>query len=93
MGGLIGLDPSFGAALGLVGVFSGVTNCPIASMILSAELFGANGIVFYAAAAAVSYMLSGYEGLYSEQTFFFAKDRLENKDKYAFPEEEELSEV
>lgn len=93
VGGLIGLDPSFGAALGLVGVFCGVTNCPIASIILSAELFGVEGIVFYAAAASVSYMLSGYEGLYSEQTFFFAKDRLENKDKYAFPEEEELSEV
>lgn len=92
-GGLVGLDPSFGAALGLVGVFCGVTNCPIASIILSAELFGAHGLVFYAAAAAVSYMLSGYEGLYSEQTFFFAKNRLEGKDNYAFPEEEKLSEV
>lgn len=68
-GGLIGLDPSFGAAVGLIAVFCGVTNCPFASMILSCELFGLNGLPFYAAAVAISYMLSGYTGLYSAQKF------------------------
>ena len=64
-GGFIGLDPSFGAAVGLIAVFCGVTNCPFASIILSCELFGMNGLPFYAAAIAISYMLSGYTGLYS----------------------------
>lgn len=74
---LIGLDPSFGAAVGLLSVFCGVTNCPLATMILGIELFGAEGLVFYAAAIAVSYMLSGYQGLYSEQVFYLSKSRLE----------------
>ena len=72
-GGLIGLDPSFGAAVGLIAVFCGVTNCPFASIILSCELFGMNGLPFYAAAIAISYMLSGYTGLYSAQKFHQSK--------------------
>lgn len=31
-GGLIGIDPGFGAAVGLVATFCGVVNCPIASI-------------------------------------------------------------
>ena len=68
-GGLLGLDPSFGAAVGLLTVFCGVTNCPFATIILSIELFGAGGLAYYALAIAVSYMLSGYWGLYSAQRF------------------------
>ena len=41
MGPLIGLDPSFAAGIGLIALFCGVVNSPIASMILSIELFGA----------------------------------------------------
>lgn len=72
-GSLIGLDPSFGAAVGLISVFCGVTNCPFASMILSCELFGMNGLPYYAIAIAISYMLSGYSGLYSAQQFSQSK--------------------
>ena len=72
-GGLIGLDPSFGAAVGLLAVFCGVTNCPFATIILSIELFGAGGLSYYALAIAVSYMLSGYSGLYSAQQFYQSK--------------------
>lgn len=70
---LIGMDAGFGAALGLVGVFCGVVNCPIASLILSIELFGSEGIVFYGIVCAVSYMLSGYFSLYSSQKFLYSK--------------------
>ena len=73
IGGLLGLDPSFGAAVGLLAVFCGVTNCPFATIILSIELFGAGGLAFYALAIAVSYMLSGYWGLYSAQRFSQSK--------------------
>lgn len=70
---LIGMDAGFGAALGLIGVFCGVVNCPIASLILSIELFGSEGMVFYGIVCAVSYMLSGYFSLYSSQRFLYSK--------------------
>ncbi|MBR6790991.1 MAG: chloride channel protein [Oscillospiraceae bacterium] len=76
---LIGMDAGFGAALGLIGVFCGVVNCPIASLILSIELFGSEGIVFYGVVCAVSYMLSGYFSLYSSQRFLYSKLDTERK--------------
>lgn len=79
-GDMIGLDPSFGAAIGLVAVFCGVTNCPLASIILSIEIFGIEGLIFYAIACATSYMLSGYFGLYSEQQLLYSKTRPERID-------------
>lgn len=81
MAGIIGLNPSFGAAIGLIALFCGVTNCPIASIFLAIELFGANGLEFYAITAAVSYILSGYEGLYSEQKILYSKLKPEFIDK------------
>lgn len=76
-GGLLGLNPAFGAAVGLIAMFCGVVNCPMASIILSVELFGAEGILFFALACAVSYMLSGYYGLYSSQKIVYSKLRPE----------------
>ena len=76
-GGLLGLPPSFAAAVGLVAVFCGAVNCPIASVILSIELFGSGGLVYFAAACALSYLLSGYCGLYSSQTILYSKLKAE----------------
>ena len=70
---LLGLPAGFGAALGLVSVFCGATNCPVASIFLSIELFGGNGVLYFALACGVSYMLSGYNGLYSSQTILYSK--------------------
>jgi H+/Cl- antiporter ClcA len=72
---LIGLDCSMGAAVGMASLFCGVTNCPIASVLLCMELFGSKGIMFYALPCAVSYMLSGYGGLYSEQKILYSKTK------------------
>lgn len=72
---LLNLDCSVGAAIGLVALFCGVTNCPIASILLSIELFGSEGIGIYVLVCAVSYMLSGYKGLYSEQKILYSKVR------------------
>jgi len=66
---LIGMPPALGAALGLAGVFCGVTNAPLAAMMLSIELFGAEYLPFFGAAVAVSFMLSGHFSLYHEQLF------------------------
>lgn len=74
-GGLIGLDPTVGAALGICGVFCGVTNCPIASICLCLELFGIQGLPLYILVAAVSYRLSGYYGIYTGQKIMYSKSR------------------
>lgn len=70
---LLGLPAGFGAALGLVSVFCGVTNSPVASVFLSVELFGSQGLWYFALACGISYMLSGYSGLYSSQTILYSK--------------------
>ncbi len=70
---LIGVDPGFGAALGLVGVFCGATNAPLASMVLSIELFGVGGLPFYAIICSTCFMLSGYYSLYKSQIIVYDK--------------------
>lgn len=77
VGPLLGLDPAFGAALGMVALFCGVTNCPMASTLLAFELFGGQSLPLFALACAVAYMTSGYHGLYSEQKIMYSKFRTE----------------
>jgi len=77
LGGFFGLDAGFCAALGLIGLFCGVVNSPVASLILSIELFGTQGFVFFAVVVAVSYVLSGYFGLYSSQKIVYSKLKTE----------------
>jgi H+/Cl- antiporter ClcA len=73
MGNLIGMSPSLCAAICMVSVFCGVTNCPLSSLIIALELFGIDGIPYYLLAISISYMLSGYYGLYSTQKFVYSK--------------------
>ena len=72
-GHLLGISPSLCAAVGMAALFCGVTNCPLASMMIASELFGMAGAPYYLLAVAVSYLLSGYYGLYGEQTFLSSK--------------------
>lgn len=74
---VVGLDPSFGAAIGLICMFCGVVNCPVASIMLSVEIFGAEGFILFAVGCGVSYMLSGYYGLYSSQKILYSKLKAE----------------
>ena len=76
-GALLGLPAGFAAALGVTGLFCGMTNCPITSLIISIELFGADGLLCYAVVCAVSYVCSGYRGLYSSQTILYSQLRAE----------------
>ena len=73
MAPLLGLDPAFGAAIGLIALFCGVVNCPVASIVLSVELFGGEGLLFFALACALSYLLSGKFSLYSSQKIVYSK--------------------
>ncbi len=74
---LLGLEAGFGAAVGLIAVFCGAVNCPMASILLSIELFGAEGLTCFALACGIGYMLSGYRGLYSSQTILYSKLKAE----------------
>lgn len=72
-GSLLGLSPSLCAAVAMVSVFCGVTNCPISSLLIGFELFGFGSMKYLLIGVAISYMLSGYTGLYSEQTIVNSK--------------------
>lgn len=82
-GPLLGLPHSFSGALGMAAVFCGATNCPLSSILLSFELFGGEGLPLYALCVGVSYMLSGYYGLYKEQKIVYSKFKAEWIDKKA----------
>lgn len=70
---LLGVDPGFGAAVCMIALFCGVVNCPLASIFLSVELFGGQGLLFFALACALSYLLSGKFSLYSSQKIVYSK--------------------
>lgn len=64
---VLGIDPSLAAALGMVTLFGCVTNCPMASILLSAEMFGTQGLWFFALSVSLGYLLSGKCSLYGSQ--------------------------
>lgn len=74
-GGLAGLSPSLCAAIGMVSVFCGVTNCPISSLLISFELFGDDVKEYFLIAIAISYMMSGYYSLYHDQKIIYSKSK------------------
>ncbi len=73
MGSLLGFDVGLSAALGLVGLFCSATNAPIASILLSIELFGSANAVLFALVCVITFLLSGPVSLYSAQTLQFEK--------------------
>lgn len=77
VGGALGLPAGFSAALGLIAMFCSCVNCPIASIILSVEMFGSQGFIFFGTVCAVSYVLSGYFSLYSAQKIMYSKVKAE----------------
>ena len=79
LGSLIGLDPGIAAALGLVGLFCCVTNSPIASLILSVEMFGSTNLYLFAFVCVICFVLSGNWGLYASQIIEFSKARITKK--------------
>ncbi len=70
---LIGLDPAFGAAVGMAALFCGVTNCPLATLVLSVELFGGQCLPYIAVAVVIAFLLSGHYSLYSTQRLLHEK--------------------
>ncbi len=69
----MGMPVTLTAACGMAGVFCGVTNCPVTSLLIAFEMFGFQGMPYFLITIAVSYMLSGYHGLYSAQRIMYSK--------------------
>lgn len=76
LGGLLGLDAGFAGALGLIGLFCCATNSPLASMVLSIEMFGSANLYAFALVCVICFVLSGNSGLYASQIIQFRKAAL-----------------
>ena len=75
----------------MAGLFVGVTNCPIASLLIISELFGfKEGNIYFLLAITISYIMSGYFGLYSEQNIIYSKFRTKYINRKVGAYEEEL---
>lgn len=71
---VIGLPVSLLAGMGLVAVFAGAANTPIASALMAMELFGAEAGAYAAIACVFSYLFSGHAGIYTSQRLGVGKD-------------------
>jgi len=76
LGGLLGLDAGLAAALGLVGLFCCATNSPLASIVLSMEMFGGANLYLFALVCVICFVLSGNSGLYASQIIEFSKSEI-----------------
>jgi H+/Cl- antiporter ClcA len=72
---VLGLNPAFGAAVGITALFCGVTNAPFATVVLACEMFGVEGVGYYLVASAISFALSGKVSLYNGRKMPFVQDK------------------
>lgn len=82
-GPLLGMDAGLAAAIGMVALFCGAVNCPMASAFLAVEVFGGGYLSLMMVTCAVSYIFSGYFGLYSSQHIVRSKVGNELIDRHA----------
>ena len=69
-------DILFLSALGCCAVFAGASNAPFTSVIMACEFFGWPILPFALIACFVSYLFSGYKGIYKTQKIDFKKSIL-----------------
>ena len=79
LGSILGLNPGMAAALGLIGLFCCATNSPLASIVLSIEMFGSTNLHLFAFVCVICFVLSGNSGLYASQIIQFSKTDLIGK--------------
>ncbi len=68
LGHLLGIDPAFLASLGLVAVFAGASNTPLACAIMGIEIFGGGSPLYLFLGCTVAYLASGHRGIYITQS-------------------------
>ena len=78
LSGVMGLPVSLLAGMGLVAVFAGAANTPIASSLMAMELFGVEAGAYAAIACVFSYLFSGHAGIYAGQRVAMQKHGVES---------------
>ena len=77
VGPFLGLDSGVSAAIGLVGLFCCATNSPIATILLSMEMFGSTNLYMFTWVSVVCFVLSGHSSLYTIQIIRYHKTSTE----------------
>jgi H+/Cl- antiporter ClcA len=67
VGRLLGVEPTFMAAVGFVAVFAGASNTPLACMLMGVELFGGGAALYLALGCFVAYLAAGHRSIYMTQ--------------------------
>lgn len=75
IGATIGYDPSFLAALGMVGVFGAALNVPVTTIMLGIDLFGGRAAGYFVIVSFISYLVAGHRGVYPAQRIVTPKRR------------------
>lgn len=74
------------AGLGLIAVFAGATNTPLACTIMGVELFGSENVLYYAVACFTAYYFSGHSGIYHSQRLAVSKFHITNNKEHTIKE-------
>lgn len=74
--GIVHLEPSFLAALGMIAVFGCAANVPITTVMLGIDLFGLQALPYYVLVSFISYSVTGHHGIYSSQKIVRGKNFL-----------------
>lgn len=64
---VLGVPGDLLAGVGMVAVFGGAVNTPLACTVMGVELFGGTNIVYYATGCFIAYLCSGHTGIYLSQ--------------------------
>ncbi|SNS95647.1 H+/Cl- antiporter ClcA [Anaerovirgula multivorans] len=75
---IVGLTPSFLAAIGMIAVFSGAANTPISAFLFSIEAFEGQSISYFFIVCLISFIFSGHHGIYAAQKIYEPKSRMLN---------------
>ncbi|MFN8440422.1 MAG: chloride channel protein [Caldilineaceae bacterium] len=78
LAGLFGLPPALLASIGMVAVFAGASNTPLACAIMGIELFGGGAAPYLFAGCVVAYLASGHRGIYVTQQVVHPKTKLDD---------------
>ena len=73
LSGILPLPVGLLAGMGLVAVFAGAANTPLACTLMGLELFGMEGGLYLAIASFMAYVFSGHTGIYRSQVIGRAK--------------------
>jgi len=76
LSGPLAVAPGLLASIGLVAVFAGASNTPLACALMGIELFGSAAAPYIVLGCVVAYLASGHRGIYSSQRIHQPKTSL-----------------